>query len=490
MSSLKVKYAFLTNESDEPEAIENFIAGYELAGGEWNGTIDTDDNINQTAFTQDYVDEQINSGYDLLIRNTATNLSQQSNVISTAIKRGMLPVVPAASNAYRDPSLTTTKKLYSGVFCGSGIREEGNSTSYPCMFFDIAPSEQPVEIRDVRQCGTEYTISHIYRYDANTLFIKLSGVSDVRDIGMIEQGIPMYISQAITGTNISPLPTGVIYSNNIIFEPTYFSISHTTSAGTMGAFQAVTTGKVKFGVTNYNGIDEGTSKVLIIGVGTDTGNGISLTGISGFAHNPNGAVRVAEFVNNDAYGDKCKIDYMLGAGTYEGGGTGIFATESYSTPFIAGQLAYIKDVTGFDWYDVIGNAIVTSSNYPTFDTYSGYGYIQIEDAIDPLIDKELQTPVLTLEEKQPGIITFNWNIIPYAKEYEIYFRGELIQTVNAHITRYYLSVASLGYYPYISNSKRNFVKVRAKRGDEYSDFSNQIEYDYYYSKGFLTKQYV
>jgi len=487
--AIRIKYAFLTTESDEPQAVANFIAGYELAGGDWNGTIDIDENISQSDFTQAYVDEQINNGYDMLLRNTAVNSTQVNNVFSNSIKRGMLPVVPVASNYYHDVGTTTSAGLYSAVFCGSGLREQGNATAYPCMFFDVAPSEDPTEIREVRQCGTEYTISQIYRYSPTLLFIKLSGVSDVRTIGITEHGIPLYISTTLTGTNISPLPTGVVYVTGVETDGSAFWITHSTSAGT-GLYQNVTTGKMKYGITNENGVAEGTNKVLIIGIGGLKNLAISLNGITGFQNNPNGNFGVSEFVNNDSYGDKCKIVHSLGTGTYGGDGVGTFATESYSTPFIAGQLAYIKDVTGFDWYDVIGNALVTSSNYPTPDEFSGYGYLQIDKAIDPYIDKTLTAPVLELEEQQTGAITFSWNMIPYAKKYEIYFRGELIVTLNAQIIRYTLSPGALGFYPNISSSKRNLIKVRAVRDSEYSDFSNEIEYLFYAHTGILYKNYA
>jgi len=485
--AIRIKYAFLTTESDEPQAVANFIAGYELAGGDWNGTIDIDENISQSDFTQAYVDEQINSGYEMLIRNTATNISQASNVIDSAIKRGMLPVVPAASNYYHDPSTTTSRMLYSGVFCGSGSREQGNATAYPCMFYDQPDTEVFQDITEIRQCGTEYTISQIQRVNSSTLYFKLSGISDITAIGIIEQGIPLYISTAITGTDISPLPTGVIYTSNIIFDNGYFQVSHTTSAGTTGTFQTVTTGKLKYGVTSPT---ETTSKALIIRDGYNVdleGMGITIKDVTGFDINPNGTYRVDEYINNDGYGNKIKITHNLGTGSYDGEGSMLFATESYSTPFIAGQLAYIKDSTGFDWYDVIGNAIVTSSNYPTFDTYSGYGYLQIDKAVDSLIDKDLSTPVLVSEEAVSGSIAFYWNFIPYAKEYEVWFRGELIVTLNAHILRYILQPGSLGFYPVISNSRRNLIKVRAKNGDTYSEFSNEIEYQFYYSKAIAFK---
>ena len=487
--ALRIKYAFLTTEADEPQAIDNFIAGYELAGGAWNGTIDVDNNIGGSDFTQAYVDEQINNGYDMLLRNTAVNLGQ-SNVLSDSIKRGMLPVIPAVSNYFHQPSSTTTKMLYSGVFCGSGSREYGNATAYPCMFYDQPDTEVFQDITEMRQCGTEYTISQIQRVNSSTLYFKLSGISDITAIGIIEQGIPLYISTAITGTNISPLPTGVIYTSNIIFDKGYFQVAHTTSAGTTGTFQTVTTGKLKYGITSST---ETTSRVLIIrdGYNVDTAyTGITIKDVTGFDINPNGVIGVAEYINNDGYGNKIKITHNLGTGTYDGNGSMLFATESYSTPYIAGQLAYIKDVTGFDWYDVIGNAIVTSSNYPTFDTYSGYGYIQIEKAIDKLIDKDLTAPVLELEEQRTGAITFSWNFIPYAKEYEIWFRGELIVTLNAHIIRYSLSPGAFGFYPNISSSKRNLIKVRAKNGDTYSEFSNEIEYLFYYATGILYKNYA
>lgn len=61
--ALKIKYAFLTTEADEVDAIENLKAGYNLGGSDFDSdghTIDTDDNIDSTAFAQAYVDEQIN----------------------------------------------------------------------------------------------------------------------------------------------------------------------------------------------------------------------------------------------------------------------------------------------------------------------------------------------------------------------------------------------------------------------------------------------
>ena len=487
--NLKIKYAFLTSEDDEPDALENFIAGYELLGGTWEGTIDIDRNIDSNAFTQEYIDEQINKGYDMLIRNTATNIQQIDNVLSSAIKGGLLPVLPAASNGYHSPSFTTNKKLYSAVFCGSGSREYGNATASPCMFFDKSDTEQYQEINEIRQCGTEYVISDIQRVSSDYMYIKLSGISDVRSIGIIEQGVPLYISTELSGTDIFPLPSGLIYTSNLIetAHPEYFRITHTTSAGTIGSYQSVLTGKLKYGITSLN---EDNNKALIIRDSYNVdygGTGITLKDITGFSNNPNGTYQVTEYINQDGYGNKIKISFNLGSGTYAGGGSMLYATQSYSTPYIAGQLAYIKDITGYDWYDVLGNAIVTSSNYSYFDTHSGYGFIRINKAVDKLIDKDLLTPEIILEYSQSGYIVINWNFIPFAKEYEIYFRGELIETVNAHILRYIIQPGAYDYYPNISASKKNYIKIRAKRNDEYSDFSNEVEYTYYYYTGILIK---
>ena len=489
---LKIKYAFVTTEADEPDAIENFIAGYELNGGDWSGSggsIDIDNYINSAAFTQAYVDEVINNGYDILIRNTATNLLQVNNVLETAIERGLLPVLPSASNEFRTTSTTMLNGMISGIFCGSGDREVGNATSYPCVFFDKSATETAKDIYGVYQCGTEYTISEIQRVSSSVMYVKLSGITDVTSIGIIEQGIPLYISEAITGTNISPLPTGVIYTSNIIFNNGYFQIAHSTSAGTIGSFQSVTAGKLKYGVTSQT---EGTSKVLIIRDGYDVdsiGMGITLKGITGFENNPDGVFRVNEYLNNDGYGNKIKIMHGLGSGTYDGNGTTLFATQSYATPYIAGQFAYMKDESGLDWYDIIGNAIKTSSSEGVYDTFNGYGYLNVSVGRDSNIDRALETPAITEVGQQIGALLFEWDIIPYAEEYEIYFRGDLVETLKAHINKFLFSPGAYGFYPLVSRSKRNNIKIRAKKGDTYSEFSNELRYIYNYSKGILIEQY-
>ena len=42
----------------------------------------------------------------------------------------------------------------------------------------------------------------------------------------------------------------------------------------------------------------------------------------------------------------------------------------------------------------------------------------------------------------------------------------------------------------ISKAKKNYYKVRAVRGSTYSEFSNLIEYPYYYNTGILVKDYA
>jgi len=416
-------------------------------------------------------------------------------LFADALSQGLLGVIPSGSNYYR--AAVGGLNQLGMVTCGSGDREVGNATGYPCMFFDRSESYQ--DITSVRQCGTEYTVSEIQRVSSSVLYIKLSGITDVTSIGIIEQGIPLYISTALTGTNISPLPTGVIYTSNVInpSDKSYFQISATTSAGTIGSFQSVTTGKVKYGVTNQYNIAEGTSKVLIIrsGGNVDTqGSGITVKGVTGFHNDCNGIFRVDEFVNNDSYYNKIKITHGLGSGSYEGNGSMLFATQSYATPYIAAQLAWMKDkmteqsgVTA-NWYDVLGNAIKTSSSGGVFDTYSGYGYLNATVGRDTNIDRELTTPVLVNdsagEYNGTGSILMHWNLIPYAESYELYFRGELLATLKAHFTTYTYQTSVRK-----SASRKNLFKVRAVKGDVYSEFSNEIELPFYFNSGFLAKNY-
>ena len=118
------------------------------------------------------------------------------------------------------------------------------------------------------------------------------------------------------------------------------------------------------------------------------------------------------------------------------------------------------------------------------DAYSGYGYLNAGAGSDSLIDTSLATPVLTGTETSQGSFQLIWNEVPYAKEYEVYFRNELIATVTAHITTYADTLSRQ------DKTRKNYYRVRAKRNNEYSDWSNRIEYPYYYTTKFAVKSYA
>jgi len=426
----------------------------------------------------------------MVLRNSAYNPSFLTE-IPDLISRGLLPVVPAGGNYYRQQTANLNK--YSVVLCGSGMRDVGNATAFPCMFYDVSPYEIPVEIVDIRQCGTQYTITEIARISSTVLGIKLDGYSTealLREIGIFmytnvlgtnHSDLPIYISE-LAGTDISTLPTGTKYISYV--GDGYFYITHSTSAGTLTTYQSVSAGKIYFGSTD-------TTLMMLqmreYNLAT-TYTGITITGVDDFDNSPNGIRQVNEWINNQGFGDKLTIRHSLGGGSYTGGGELLFASESYSTPFIAGQLAYIKDTTGYDWYDVIGNAIKTASNDGVFDTYSGYGYLNADEGVNTLLDITLETPVLVND----GSNTYHgnyyqylsWSLVPYAEQYELWFRGELLETFEAHILTY------VHYLDRYSKDTKNFYKVRAKRQGKYSDFSNIIEFKLYYYTGILVKEYA
>jgi len=484
--ALKVKYAFLTTESAEPYALQSFIDGYESAGGVWDGTIDVEENVTIDEIDANYMNDLIDDDYEMLIRNTGT-YSNSLSIHGDALANGLISVIPSGSNNFDERQTAPNTFKFTVPFCGSGPRDIGNATSYPCVFYDQSSQEEFQDITMLKQCGTEYTISQIKRVNATTLYIKLSGVTDVRTVGITEQGVPLYISTALTGTDISPLPTGTIYTSNVIDtnDPSYFSITFNTSAGSTSGYQSVTTGAVKYG-SAYS------DEVLIIrdGYNVDTqGSGISIKDVTGFENNPNGRFEVSEYVNNDGYGNKIKIRHSLGTGSYVSGGSMIFATQSYATPYIAGQLAFIKDSLNCDWNEAWGRAIATASNYPDFDTYNGYGYINVADAI-ALEDISLSQTAISVDVftydygDDTKYQTITWSIDPFAEYYEIWYRGELWVTLKSHILKYQLIQERGG------KGTKNYIKIRSKRADSYGEFSELLELPFYkYDKGILINEY-
>jgi hypothetical protein len=210
--------------------------------------------------------------------------------------------------------------------------------------------------------------------------------------------------------------------------------------------------------------------------------GITLSGVSGFDNNPNGLNASTWWSEVSGWGDICKIEYTLGSGSYAGGARLYYITQSYATPYIAGKLAYIKENLGVTWDDAIGLAMVTASEGNVFDSVNGYGIIDPHSAITYSATKTLATPVLTQTIDAVYSTTLSWDIIPFAKSYEIYFRDELFETLPANVTTRICRIARQ------NKSKLNLFKVRAVNERGNGEFSNTVELPYYLQVGILVKK--
>jgi hypothetical protein len=369
-------------------------------------------------------------------------------------------------------------KNYDAVIrCGSGERGSGNSTSYPCMFYDQAVESEPVnDLTGIFRCGDTYNISQIYRLTSTTLILRFENVADVRTIGFFDFSIPLTIN-SLSGSDISPLPSGNFYVTGFDTNHTGIIIQTPATTGSSVGFQNVT-GEITYGAD--------TSDIFIAGVEEyqpliDTGNAVTLNGISGFDNNPEGTYEIYELVDFIGYRNVFKVNYSLGAGMSNGGGTASLPSQSYATPYIAGQLCWLKDRMGSDWYDVLGRAMKTASEYVSGYTYQdGFGYLNVADAVFET-DITLDTPVIVADYlTTASLIIFHWNPIPYAEEYEVYYKGELLDTLEAHITTFRYSSGTRE-----PKGIRRIWKVRAKRGTTYSEFSNELEQNYYANNGIL-----
>lgn len=472
---MKVKYLFVTTQAEEPYAIQNFIDAYELNGSIWDGTIDFQENVLTDDLTSNFINSLGEDGYELVLYNSYVPGSFMRYVFADAFTNyGLQAIFPVGSNSYHS-YISDLDYVFTGVKCGSGDREFGNATAFPCTFFDKAISENYVNIHSIAQCGKPYKISHIRRASSTVLAVKLQGYSNLIGTGIYEHGIPINFGN-LSGTDISPLPSGIKYTSYADEDANFFFISHDTTAGTINTgfndndYQVVTDGTIQYGGTNP-------SEIFIINESFNVdfaGSGVTIKGVTGFENNPEGTFGVSVRDDTDGYGNKVKINYSLGDGTYGGGGKYLFSTESYSTPHIAGLITDIKLSLGIDWTESIGRAVVTSSNYPNYDIYDGFGCINVNEAKNYIKINNLKTPVLSLNYVTSNTVNLIWNFIPFAVEYELWFKNSLYATITNNIIKF--------TYAQIYRSQKvpkNYFKVRAKKGNIYSDFSNQVEFPYY-----------
>lgn len=485
MSSIKALYLFVTNEAEESQAIDSFIGGYEDDGSTWDGTIDYLENISNDDITLAFITEKIANGYNLFIRNTAPgSVANQGAVYDYAKENGALFVTPVGSNARTE--IDTFSGYYSLVTCGSGLPEVGNATAYPCVFFDnsVATENNGNVILNMNQCGTTYNLSHIQRRSSTVLSFKIEGLTTLEGTGISDHGIPLFFD-SLTGSDISPLPTGGKFTTFADESGIFFFVSHSTTAGTINTgfgasdYQALTGGTVTFGSLDTSQVFIRMADYIPL---TISGLGITIQGVTGFENDVNGFHPVSIAINQDGFGDKTYIQFDLGSGELTSSdGKLYYITQSYSTPRIAGKLARIKDVNDCSWGEAIGRGI--QSTGVSYDEHNGYGVIQSVPAQDSLLYVYLDTPELTLTEPSSTTVRLTYTEVLFADYYEVYFRDELFDTIPAQVLTVLYSVSEIGRH---TRGRKNLFKVRAvTEAGLVGEFSNEEEFVYYYSAGFM-----
>lgn len=209
---------------------------------------------------------------------------------------------------------------------------------------------------------------------------------------------------------------------------------------------------------------------------------VYIQGVSGYANNPNGTFVIT---SGGGWGATTfRVIHTLGAGSLGGSGTAQTHFQSDTAPFIAGQLAYIKDQTNLSWDDIRRKCWATGSSLGVYDTYSGYGKINITDAINAsLTDTNTGTlgtmGRITLsqiaDKKFQREWLISWTAVTNAYQYEIYDGNNLLGRVYAPETDYFMRIE--GEKRMIDN--RVSIKVRARKGDgTVSNFSNIVKIPY------------
>ena len=485
---MKVLYTFITTEAEEPEAVAQFIAGYESNGATWSGTVDILESTNLITVINNYAD-YVAQGYELVLYNSALTLTDPLLANLTLAKEaGLLFCIPVGSNS--TTNITGFNNKYAMVTCGSGMHEYGNATGYPGFFFDENEDENPGhDILDVRQCGANHNIVYIQRRSATVLAFKILNQDtnyvypDLTVIGLNGHGTPLYFEN-MGFSNIDPLPTGLQYVTYVSGDTFY--IQFNTTAGTINTG---TTFQNYLGALTFGSSD--TSKCFIR-TGSYfyqiNGFGFTIDGVDDFANTPDGIRSDQTLINPVGWGDMMLVTHTLGAGSYTAGGKVYFISQSYSTAYAGGKLAYIKDTLNIEWQETISRAVTTGSEGGVYDSTSGYGYINADQAVDPLLDTPedtgLETPTLISAVGTTASVTLIWTRVLFAENYEIYYRDELVGTVTAQITT---AVVTIIKHP---KGRKAYFKVRAVTSEFTGEFSNEIEYAYYYQAGILVKELV
>lgn len=477
---MKVLVLLPTGIDDEPYQEVNIIAGYESAGGVWNGTVETIEDVT-TNEIEDYIDYAIINNFNMIIRPAGITSDTIIYKLDHAFyTNDIMTVLPAGTNLFQNEIFTGNQR--SILLTGAG--EVINQTGYRVDLFDNDLQGYNTAIQNITKTGTVYNISQIKRVSSSELYVKLSGVTDLTTIGILDHGTPITIA-GLTGTDISTLPSGAKYTGNVLVESNAaFSLSVTTSAGTIGNYQNVTGGTVTIG---HNGSGRVIVKTEDYGFWFATW-GTYIGGVTGFSNTINGGYAITQFINPHGWGDSFEIVCDPGTGSYVGsGGNARLDTSSNANPYIAGKLAYVKDTLGCSWYSAVQRLKNTASLAGNYTEVNGYGKPDVTAAIQlgeyTLADnpaRTLDTPEITVS-RSGNTLTFEIENVDLAFKIELYRKNELVETWEAPFSTFTYTMPAR-----TSRVDANIYKVKAIRGRYESEFSNTVEpYYYYYGKLFV-----
>jgi len=456
----------------EPAQVRCFNAGYSLISDtKFPGEIKVLEN-DSFAYSLDYAQKY---GFQMVMRPTGTFASLTSENYQLALRYyrdyGIQYICPAGSNQYRHNVYTTG--LINPIITGAG--EVGNATGYGVEFYGKDVVFGPDVILRMRQEGTVYPIEYIKRISSSLISVKLTGITDVTTIGFDDHGIPCTFS-GVTGTDISPLPNGVKYTT--FAGGSEIHITHTTTAGTIGNFQAVTGGNLMFGLSANNVYIRTTYWNL-----WNVGN-VYLSGITGFQYLPNGNHQSGNYYNADGFGDKFSIVFNLGTGSGTLLGTAKVNTSSYGNPYVAGIIAALVNHHKVTIWQARYILRMTSSGGGVLNTYDGYGKVDVSAAksysgsfiADPYLNIGTIGTISGVHQS-PEEIILTIPDVANATHLELYQNGVLIDTLassgrsgvnfgkNITLTR---KLYSEGKYYYKYRARMNTA--------QYTAFSNEISF--------------
>lgn len=238
---------------------------------------------------------------------------------------------------------------------------------------------------------------------------------------------------------------------------------------------------------------------------------VKFTEVSGWENNPLGKLPARgfyldeptnpsdppEYIDNYYRYNKFPVEHALGVGVSQAGGTVETVYQSYSVPYIAGKLAYIKErrtvlYGSCSWWEARYCARVTASGNNIRDLINGYGIINVNEAInyqgsiplDEFTHLPSQLPNLTYEVSSvEGYVNISMPMVPSALGYHLYnsldeeiysivFNIDEDITVNVPcVYQYKLN----DFVPKYAAESALPLKYKVSRFGEYSNFSNLLE---------------